>query len=172
MSQSLAVDIGGTFTDLVLFDHETRTLRVAKSSSSPEALADGVLACLASSGVELAEVAFFVHGTTIGLNVILEEKGAPTGLVTTRGFRDVYAIGRMDKPDMYSYVYQKPRPLVERDLVFEIDERIDAFGQVLVPLDTAEVEATAGALTERGVRSVAVCTLHAYANPVHELGIK
>ncbi len=172
MSQSLAVDIGGTFTDLVLFDHETRALRVAKSSSSPDALAEGVLACLASSSVELAEVDFFVHGTTIGLNAILEGKGAPTGLVTTRGFRDVYAIGRMDKPDMYSYVYQKPRPLVQRDLVFEIDERIDAFGQVLVPLDTAEVEATAGALTERGVRSVAVCTLHAYANPTHELELK
>ena len=172
MSQSLAVDIGGTFTDLVLFDHETRELRVAKSSSSPDALADGVLACLASSGVELPEVDFFVHGTTIGLNAILEGKGAPTALVTTRGFRDVYAIGRMDKPDMYSYVYQKPQPLVPRDLVFEVDERMDAFGQVLAPLDTAEVEVTAGALTERGVRSVAVCTLHAYANPAHELAIK
>ena len=77
MSQSLAVDIGGTFTDLVLFDHETRALRVAKSSSSSDALAEGVLACLASSGVELAEVDFFVHGTTIGLNAILEGKGRP-----------------------------------------------------------------------------------------------
>lgn len=171
MSRSLAVDIGGTFTDLVLFDHETRELRVAKSSSSPDALADGVLACLASAGVELAEVEFFVHGTTVGLNAILEGKGVPTGLVTTRGFRDVYAIGRMDKPDMYSYVYEKPRPLAPRDLVFEIDERIDAFGQVLAPLDAAEVEAMAAALKEREVRSVAVCTLHAYANPAHELEI-
>ena len=172
MSQSLAVDIGGTFTDLVVFDHETRELRVAKSPSSPDALADGVLACLASSGVELADVDFFVHGTTIGLDAILEGKGATTGLVTTRGFRDVYAIGRMDKPDMYSYVYRKPRPLVQRDLVFEVDERVDAFGQVLAALDATAVEATARALTERGVRSVAVCTLHAYANPAHELGIK
>ncbi len=172
MSQSLAVDIGGTFTDLVLLDHETRELRVTKSSSSPDALADGVLACVASSGAELAEVDFFVHGTTIGLNAVLESQGVPTGLVTTRGFRDVYAIGRMDKPDMYSYVYQKPRPLVPRDLVFEVDERIDAFGQVLAPLDPAGVEAAAAALRERGVGSVAVCTLHAYANPAHELEIK
>lgn len=172
MSRSLAVDIGGTFTDLVLFDHETRELRVAKSSSSPDALADGVLACLASAGVELDAVEFFVHGTTVGLNAILESKGVPTGLVTTRGFRDVYAIGRMDKPDMYSYVYEKPRPLVPRDLVFEVDERIDAFSQVLAPLDAADVEAMAAALKERGVRSVAVCTLHAYANPVHELAIR
>ena len=171
MSQSLAVDIGGTFTDLVQFDHKTRELRVAKSSSSPDALADGVLACLTSAGVELAEVDFFVHGTTVGLNAILEGKGVSTGLVTTRGFRDVYAIGRMDKPDMYSYVYEKPRPLAPRDLVFEVDERIDAFGQMLVPLDAAEVEALAEALEDRGVRSVAVCTLHAYANPAHELGI-
>ena len=171
MSRSLAVDIGGTFTDLVLFDHETRELRVAKSSSSPDALADGVLACLASADVGLAEVEFFVHGTTVGLNAILEGKGVPTGLVTTKGFRDVYAIGRMDKPDMYSYVYQKPRPLAPRDLVFEVDERIDAFGQVLTPPDAAEVAAMAAALKERGVRSVAVCTLHAYANPAHELGI-
>ena len=172
MSRSLAVDIGGTFTDLVLFDHETRELRVAKSSSSPDALADGVLRCLASAGVELAAAEFFVHGTTVGLNAILESKGVPTGLVTTRGFRDVYAIGRMDKPDMYSYVYEKPRPLVPRDLVFEVDERIDAFGGVLAPLDAAEVEALAAALKAHGVRSVAVCTLHAYANPAHELGIK
>ncbi|MCY4113106.1 MAG: hydantoinase/oxoprolinase family protein [Chloroflexi bacterium] len=171
MRRRLAVDIGGTFTDLVLFDHETRELRVAKSSSSPDALADGVLACLASAGVELDSVEFFVHGTTVGLNAILEGKGVPTGLVTTRGFRDVYAIGRMDKPDMYSYVYEKPRPLAPRDMVFEVDERIDAFGRVLAPLDAAEVEAVAGALKERGVRSVAVCTLHAYANPAHELGI-
>ena len=172
MSRSLAVDIGGTFTDLVLFDPETRELRVAKSSSSPDALADGVLACLASAGVELATVEFFVHGTTVGLNAILEGKGVPTGMVTTRGFRDVYAIGRMDKPDMYSYVYEKPRPLAPRDLVFEVDERIDAFGEVLAPLDAADVEAMAEALKERGVRSVAVCTLHAYANPAHELEIK
>ena len=172
MSRSLAVDIGGTFTDLVLFDHETRELRVTKSSSSPDALADGVLACVASSGAELAEVDFFVHGTTISLNAILEGRGARTGLVTTKGFRDVYAIGRMDKPDMYSYVYQKPRPLVPRDFVFEVDERMDAFGQVLAPLDSAAVEATAAELQEHGVRSVAVCTLHAYANPAHELGIR
>ncbi|MCY4111763.1 MAG: hydantoinase/oxoprolinase family protein, partial [Chloroflexi bacterium] len=172
MSRSLAVDIGGTFTDLVLLDHETRELRVAKSSSSPDALAEGVLACLASAGAELAEVEFFVHGTTVGLNAVLEGKGVPTGLVTTRGFRDIYAIGRMDKPDMYSYVYEKPRPLVPRDRVFEVDARIDAFGQVLVPLDTAEVEALAEALEDRGVRSVAVCTLHAYANPAHELEIR
>jgi len=172
MSRSLAVDIGGTFTDLVLFDHETRELRVAKSSSSPESLADGVLECLAGAGVDLAEIAFFVHGTTVGLNAILEGKGVPTGLVTTRGFRDVYAIGRMDKPDMYSYVYEKPTPLVPRDLVFEVDERIDAFGAVLAPLNTADVESMAASLRQHGVSSVAVCTLHAYANPAHELGIQ
>ncbi|MDP6173715.1 MAG: hydantoinase/oxoprolinase family protein, partial [Rhodospirillales bacterium] len=113
-------------------------------------------------------LAEFVHGTTISINTVLERKGAVTALLTTKGFRDVYAIGRGNRPQAFNLNFRRPQPLIGRDLSFEVDERMDARGNVLTPLDDAGLEEVARELDQLGVEAVAVCFLHAYANPGHE----
>jgi N-methylhydantoinase A len=164
----VAVDIGGTFTDFVIFDTETGESQVGKVPSTPADPSQGIIQGLKRLGVPMERVEFFVHGTTVGLNAVVESKGEPVALVTTRGFRDVLEIGLMDKPDMYNIFYEKPRPLVPRRHRLEVDERVDGFGTVRKAVDRAEVEALADQIGTMGLGSIAVCTLNSFANPENE----
>ena len=176
----LGYDIGGTFTDLILVDDDSGAAHTLKVPSTPAAPADGALDGLLRltrvAGVEPAAVRYLAHGSTVALNAILEGKTARVGLITTAGFRDVLEIGRLTRvpesgnPEaaLYDTQYDKPQPLVPRYLRLGVAERIDAAGRVLTPLTEASVAAAVAALRERRVEVVAVCFLHAYANPVHE----
>jgi N-methylhydantoinase A len=163
----IAVDIGGTFTDLVAVDDGGQVFR-SKSLTTPDDLARGIHDCLRGANVDVAGASFFVHGSTVTINAVLERKGAQTGLITTKGFRDVYEIGRGNRPEGYNLFFKRPVPLVPRDLRLEADERLYATGEVLTPLDENSASATIRALKAAGVESVAVCFLHAYANAAHE----
>ena len=164
----VATDIGGTFTDLVVVDEQTGEVRIAKVSTTPHDLAQGVLDVIAGSEVDPAEIEELVHGTTVVINALTERKGARTALVTTAGFRDVLEIGRGNRPEMYNLVSRKPSPFVPRRHRFEVRERVDRHGRVLVPLDLADLEPAAAVCERDGIEAVAVCLLHAYAYPEHE----
>jgi N-methylhydantoinase A len=163
----IAVDIGGTFTDLVAVDDNGQVFR-SKSLTTPDDLARGINDCLRGANVDVAGASFFVHGSTVTINAVIERKGARTGLITTKGFRDVYEIGRGNRPEGYNLFFKRPVPLVPRDLRLEVDERLYATGEVLKPLDEKSATTTISALKAAGVESVAVCLLHAYANAAHE----
>ncbi|MYF82786.1 MAG: hydantoinase/oxoprolinase family protein [Acidimicrobiia bacterium] len=167
MGTRIAVDIGGTFTDLVMESDAGTT--VSKVLSTPEDLVDGVLDAVGEAGADLNDVSLFIHGTTVGLNTFLERSGGKVALVTTRGYRDAYIIGRGHRPDMYDLKYHKPTPLVERDSILEIDERISASGEELAPLDANSVEVVAKAIAEAEYEAVAVSLIHSYVDPLHEL---
>jgi N-methylhydantoinase A len=163
----IAVDIGGTFTDLVAVDDDGKVSR-SKSLTTPDDFARGIQDCLRGANIDVAGADFFVHGSTVTINAVLERKGARTGLITTKGFRDVYEIGRGNRPEGYNLFFKRPVPLVPRDLRFEVEERLYATGEVFKPLDEESAKATIGALKATGVESIAVCLLHAYANAAHE----
>jgi len=164
----IGVDIGGTFTDLVALDEATGAVVNAKALSTPSELLDGVLRCAEQAAVDLADCRLMIHGTTIGINALLEGKGARTGVVTTEGFRDVLEIGRGNFLRMYDVLYRRPPPLVPRGRCLEVPERLSARGEVLVPLDEAAVRRAARRLAADGVRSVAVIFLFSYRDPRHE----
>jgi N-methylhydantoinase A len=166
----IAVDIGGTFTDLVAVDDQGKLYR-SKALTTPDNLARGIQDCLRGARIDVAQATFFVHGSTVTINAVLERKGARTGLITTQGFRDVYEIGRGNRPEGYNLFFKRPVPLVSRDLRLEVDERLYATGEVLRPLDDRSAAEAIGTLKKAGVESVAVCLLHAYANPVHEVSL-
>ena len=163
----LAVDIGGTFTDLVAVDSRGRVVR-AKTDTTPGCLERGVLTALTRSGVPAAGVAAFIHGTTVVINAVTERSGVRTALVTTRGFRDVLEIGRANRPDLYNLAYRKPVPFVPRHLRFEVGERMSYRGEVIEPVSDADLAAIGDRLAGLGVQAVAVCLLHAWVNPAHE----
>src|ERR1017187_5907217 len=135
----LAVDIGGTFTDVAAFDEASGRLLLGKALSTAEALVEGVEAGVAKAGTAFADAGLFLHGSTIAINAILERTGAKTALLITEGFRDVYEIGRINRPDAYNLFFQKHVPLVERALRFEVKERVLADGEVETPLDEREI---------------------------------
>ena len=162
----VGVDIGGTFTDLVAYD-DGRVI-TAKASTVPSDPTEGAAETLRLAGCDASAIRELLHGSTIAINTVLERKGARTALVTTRGFRDIYAIGRGNRPEAFNLYFHRPRPLVPRDLTFELVERVSATGDVLVPLDVAAVVALGQQLAARQVEAVAICLLHAYANPSHE----
>src|SRR6266567_332378 len=165
---AVAVDIGGTFTDLVAASADG-PIRTAKALSTPGRLSAGVLEVLDQAVGEGDSVEFFVHGTTAGLNALLEHRFAPVGLLTTKGFRDVYEIGRANRPAMYDLHYHRPPPLVPRRHRLEVIERMSAAGDVLEPLDEDSVAVAIDDLAGQGIKSVAVVFLHSYRNPIHEL---
>ena len=167
-SVAVAVDIGGTFTDLAV-RHRDGSTDTTKTQTTPEALEQGVVTALRQAGVVGEDVGFFVHGTTAGLNALLERRYQTVGLLTTRGFRDVYEIGRANRPAMYDLHYHRPPPLVGRRLRCEVTERMSAQGEVLTPLDEASLRESTEALLEAGVGAMAIVLLHSYANPAHEL---
>ena len=164
----LGVDVGGTFTDAVLFDEEGRRFRHAKAPSTPEDPTAGVLAALDALKVELTEVERLVHGVTIGTNAILEQKGAEVWMLTTEGFRDVLEIARTNRPELYNIKSLKTPPLVPRTRTLEIGERMLFDGSVLKALDLDEVRRAAEKIPAGSDKAIAVCFLHSYANPSHE----
>jgi N-methylhydantoinase A len=171
-SYELGVDIGGTFTDLVLRHSTTGHVHVGKLLTTPDDPAqgalDGIRQLLARSGVAAGAVTRLVHGTTLVTNALIERKGARTAYVTTAGFKDVFETGRQKRYDMYDLAIRFPEPLVPPSLRFELDERIDAQGRVRRPLDPGTVRVLAGQLIAAGVEAVAVCFLHSYRVPDHE----
>lgn len=165
---AVAVDIGGTFTDLVAAS-AAGDIRTGKALTTPGSLSTGVMEVLDQVVESGSEVEFFVHGTTAGLNALLEHRYAPIGLLTTSGFRDVYEIGRANRPAMYDLHYHRPPPLVPRRHRLEVVERMSPAGQVVTPLDEGSVANAIDHLAAEGITSVAVVLLHSYKNPAHEL---
>jgi N-methylhydantoinase A len=165
---ALAVDIGGTFTDLAAVDRRDGSLILAKVDTTPTRLQLGVLSALGRSEIPPADIGVFVHGSTVVINAITERRGSRTALLTTEGFRDVLEIGRANRPDLYNLSYRKPKPFVPRRLRFEVRERISHTGDVLVPLDEAGVESLGERIRGLDVDAVAICFLHAWTNPDHE----
>jgi N-methylhydantoinase A len=167
----VGVDIGGTFTDIVLAGSDG-TVHTKKISSSvgdyARAIVEGLAALFAETGIAGSAIEEIRHGTTVASNAILEHKGARTGLITTRGFRDVLEIRTLRMPRLYDIAWEKPPPLVERRLRRVVDERIDAHGRIERPLDPAEAEAVVRGLLAEGVEAIAICLIHAYANTAHE----
>ena len=171
-SVRLAADIGGTFTDIAAFDESTGTLLLGKSLSTPANLVDGIAAGVEKAGADYAGAGLFLHGTTIAINTILERTGARTALVITEGFRDIYEIGRINRPDSYNLFFQKHEPLVERALCFEVSERMLADGEVYRPLDEDSVARVADRLEAMDIEATAILLLHCYRNPSHEARVK
>ncbi len=166
----VGIDVGGTFTDLTAADEATGRVVVTKVPSRPRDEAAAVLAGLAALGIAGGDVRRLVHGTTVGTNAVLERRGARVAILTTAGFRDLIEIGRTKRniPALFVPTFVRPRPVVERRHRFEVTERLDADGGVLVPLDPASVEGAIDAALAAGAEALAVCLLHAYLNPAHE----
>ena len=171
----IGVDVGGTFTDIVALGSDG-TVHVEKIPSSVEdyarAIVDGVQQVLTATGLAGTAIEEVRHGTTVASNAILEYKGARTGLITTKGFRDVLEIRTLRMPRLYDLTWTKPPPLVERYLRQAVDERIDAHGTVQRALDPADAERAVNTLLAERVETIAVCLLHSFSNPVHELAIR
>ena len=164
----VAVDIGGTFTDLIGFDDQAGVFMQAKSLTTPAELVQGIVNCIRESGVKVGAIDELIHGSTIAINTLIERKGARTGLLVTRGTRDVYIIGRGNRPEAYNLLFHRHKPLVSRRMTREVAERILATGEVERSLKKAIVADACKALKADGIEAVAVCFLHAYANPEHE----
>jgi N-methylhydantoinase A len=171
----VGVDIGGTFTDVILVTHDGR-VAVAKVLSTPANYSDAIIAGIAvvveSAGLRGGDLTRVAHGTTVASNAILEASAAAPALITTAGFRDVVEIGRLRLPKLYDVAWQKPPPLVPRHLRFEVGERIGADGTVVDPLDGASLAEAIAAIRAADVRSVAVSLINAYANPIHEDAVR
>jgi N-methylhydantoinase A len=165
----VGVDIGGTFTDVVVFDEEHSSVRLAKALSTPRQLARGVHEALVKSEAPLERTTSLIHGSTVVINAIIERTGARTALLTTRGFRDVYEIGRINRPESFNPRFKKHRPLIPRESIFEIPERVLADGSVRQPLDEAAVRAVAKILEDEHFEAIAILFLHSYRSPEHEL---
>src|SRR5258706_4596006 len=150
------------------FDETTGRFAQAKSLTTPTQLVKGIIDCLRMSDVDLAEIAELIHGSTTAINILIERKGAKTGLIVTRGTRDVYSIGRGNRPESYNLLFHRHQPLVPRHLTREVDERILASGDVLEPIAHASLQEACRRLAGENWEAVAVCLLHSYVNPDHE----
>jgi N-methylhydantoinase A len=167
----IGVDIGGTFTDFAVLDNGT--LRVHKRLSTPADPSESMLAGLRElTGGDLLRLKSVAHGTTVATNAILERKGARTALLVTAGFRDILAIGRQDRPKLYALEPRIPTPIIPREHCFEVVERLDHNGQVLVELDTDSIDAACDAMQQHDIQAAAVCFLYSYINPEHERAVR
>jgi N-methylhydantoinase A len=168
----IGVDVGGTFTDFTLLDQITGDIRFFKISSTPDdpsqAIEEGLRVALSEYRMEPAEVAYLGHGTTVATNIVIERRGARTGLLTTKGFRDVLELGRQARPSIYDYRVEKPPPLVPRDLRFEVSERVGPDGEILRELDEDDLHSAVAGLADASIESIAICFLHSYRQPQHE----
>jgi N-methylhydantoinase A len=162
------IDIGGTFTDVVVYDEATRVLTRRKALSTPDAPEEGCLSAFKDAGLAPAEISHLIHGTTIVTNLIIERKGAKVGVIATEGFRDVLEIMRATRERPYDLHWKQPEPLVPRHLRLEVTERIGARGEVIVPLDEGSVRRAVTTLVNEGVDAIAVSLMHSYANTAHE----
>jgi N-methylhydantoinase A len=165
---AVAIDIGGTFTDLVGFDDRGKRFVEAKSLTTPANLVQGIIDCLTKSGLGAPDIDELIHGSTIAINTLIERKGANTALVVTDGTRDIYVIGRGNRPEAYNLLFHRHQPLVPRRLTLEVAGRVVASGEELEPLDRNGLEAVARALKNENVDAVAISFLHSYVNPEHE----
>jgi N-methylhydantoinase A len=168
----LAGDVGGTFTDIAAFDSATGELSLGKTLTTPARLVDGIEGGVGKAGVSFARTGLFLHGTTVAINTILERTGARAALLTTQGFRDIYEIGRVNRPESYNLFFKKHVPLIARAWRREVAERVDAEGRVLIPLDEGAVRRTVAELVGEGVEAIAILFLHSYRNPAHEERVK
>jgi N-methylhydantoinase A len=170
-----AVDVGGTFTDLVYFSTEpatgAQTIVTAKADTTPPEFERGLMDVVARSGLSLDEVAFLVHGTTVVINALTERSGVVTALITTEGFRDTLEIARGNRPDFFNLHYRKPPPFVPRRLRREVPGRLTQDGRTRRPLDLADLPSILDDFRSEGVEAIAICLLHSYANPTHELEV-
>ena len=168
----VATDVGGTFTDLLVFEFDeatgTAVVRSAKTDTTPGGYEEGVFDVMAKAGVEAGTVDFLAHGTTVVINALTERTGVRVGLITTEGFRDTLEIARGNRPDFFNLHYQKPEPFVPRSLRRELPGRIDYHGQEMRPLDLAPLPGIVADFRAEGVEAVAICFIHSYANPAHE----
>ena len=168
----IAADIGGTFTDVAAFDERSGQLLLGKTLTTPCRLVDGINTGVSKAGTRLAESDLFLHGSTIAINTMLERTGASVALVTTQGFRDIYEIGRVNRPDAFNLRHRKHEPLVERARRFEVKERLMYDGSVLVPLDMDSLEEVAQKIQREKVEAIAILFLHSYRNPTHEIAAR
>ncbi|HWF94912.1 MAG TPA: hydantoinase/oxoprolinase family protein [Xanthobacteraceae bacterium] len=168
MPHAVAVDIGGTFTDLVAYDHDSRTVVYTKSPTTYGNLVDGVLDCFVKAKLDPHAVNFVNHGTTLVINSLIQRKGAKAALVTTAGFRDILEIARGNRPDPFDLHYRRDEPLIPRELRFEVKERIGAKGEIVAPLDRDALAALAHKLAGLGIEAIAIFFMNSYANPAHE----
>lgn len=168
----IGIDVGGTFTDFTMIDESAGDVKFHKVPSTPhdpsEAIERGIADLLRMHNIAAGQISHIGHGTTVATNLIIERKGSPVGLITTRGFRDILEIGRQTRPHLFDYAVGKPPVLVPRMHRLEVDERMSAQGKVLVPLDETAVRKAAETLRDAGIDAVTVCFLHAYCNPAHE----
>jgi N-methylhydantoinase A len=162
------VDVGGTFTDLVIFDPATGAVRLAKVPTTLPNQSGGVLNAFAEAGADLSGIDLIVHGTTTTTNAVLERQLAKTGLITTQGFRDVLELGRRTRPQAYG-MHGRFTPVIPRDLRLEVPERMDARGRVVTVVDEAALRQAVRRLRDEGCEALVIHFLHAYANPAHEL---
>lgn len=169
MGTRIAVDIGGTFTDVVGFDTAERRLVVGKTLTTPRDLIAGILTGLKDAEINTSTADAVVHGSTVVINALIERKGSRAAIITTNGFRDVYEIGRVNRPDAFNLNFEQHRPLIPRDRVFECTERIRANGEIQVPLDQSGARRLARQLRSQRVEAIAVIFMHSYRNPEHEL---
>ena len=171
MSGTVGIDVGGTYTDLYFSGDDGRIERVIKVPSTPKDPSVGLIDALRAAEIKPADLDQILHGTTIATNAVMERRGARCALITTRGFRDVLELGRRDRPNMYGLTGIQ-RPLVPRDQRWEVDERLDYEGNVLIPLRDSQVRELAEVLKGESVAAVVVSLLHSYANPAHEERIR
>jgi N-methylhydantoinase A len=170
----VATDVGGTFTDLVTFSIDAdgrQVIRSAKSDTTPPNFEQGVLDVFVKAGITPAQIGFFAHGTTVVINALTERKGVTTGLITTSGFADVLEIARGNRPDFFNLAYEKPKPFVPRRLRREVGGRMNYRGIETEALDLSGLEGIVADFRAAGVRAIAVCLLHSYANPAHEIAL-
>ena len=171
MTYVVAVDIGGTFTDLAAYDSQSGRAIFTKSPTNYSNFVDGILDCMRKAGVKPDEIEFVNHGTTLVINALIQRKGAKAALITTKGFRDVLEIARGNRPDPFDLHYTRNAPLIPRNMRFEITERTAADGSTITAPDAAEVEALAEKLRAEGVDSIAIFFMNSYANPDHESAV-
>jgi N-methylhydantoinase A len=164
----IAVDIGGTFTDIVYLDESTMQIVVDKVRSTPWDIGQAVLDAIHKIKANMSEVDLFIHGTTAGINTIVQQKGSKIGLITTKGFTDVLEMARGNRKELYNYLWKKPKPLVPRYLRFGVSERTSHLGEIIEELDEGEAKEIIQKLKKGGVEAIAVCLLHSYANPENE----
>ncbi len=171
----VGIDIGGTFTDLVYFDEASKEFAVVKVSTTPKKPDIGALNAIKIAGIDLGKVHMLVHATTLGTNMFLGQEGLnppKIALITTKGFKDVIEIGRQRRSDLYNLFFEKPKPIVPRRDRYEVEERINANGEVITPLNEEELRKIAKEIRKRGYEIVVIAFLHSYRNPIHEIKAK
>ena len=168
----LAADVGGTFTDVAAFNETTGELALGKTLTTPARLVGGIEHGVTKAGATFSAARLFLHGTTVAINTILERTGARCALITTQGFRDIYEIGRVNRPESYNLFFRRHQPLIDRDLRYEIRERTDSQGKVLLALDESQVRTAVADAVGQGVQAIAILFLHSYRNPAHEQRVK